>query len=240
MESMLTEISDPNVVLETITSQKSYLSLKPAEKETTAKDSIKKAMEVVKKAASTKTTTTKPERYLLTECSRVLRKEKVTLHAKDLGINSRTAMRWWKHYQETGKLAYEKWQRNLGLPNSLTPGHEQHIQQIIEKDSQLCADDIIDSLKQQFEDLKISKTQMNHYLRNNMLISIKKSTFDLMTRSSDNNLQTRYERFMKWKYSDLGYTKNCVFIDEAALRIGKQKKNLAGGKEQRAGNIIIE
>ncbi|EIE85195.1 hypothetical protein RO3G_09905 [Rhizopus delemar RA 99-880] len=48
-------------------SQKSYLSLKPAEKETTAKDSTKKAIEVVKKAATTKTTTTKPERYLLTE-----------------------------------------------------------------------------------------------------------------------------------------------------------------------------
>jgi hypothetical protein len=67
MEGMLTEISDPNIVLETITSQKSYLSLKPAEKETTAKDSTKKTIEVVKKAASTKTTTIKPERYLLTE-----------------------------------------------------------------------------------------------------------------------------------------------------------------------------
>ena len=42
MEGMLTEISDPNVVLETITSQKSYLSLKPAEKETTVKYSTKK------------------------------------------------------------------------------------------------------------------------------------------------------------------------------------------------------
>ena len=67
MEGMLTEISDSNVVLETITSQKSYLSLKPAEKQNSAKDSTKKAIKVVKKAASTKTTTTKPERYLLTE-----------------------------------------------------------------------------------------------------------------------------------------------------------------------------
>ncbi|EIE83510.1 hypothetical protein RO3G_08215 [Rhizopus delemar RA 99-880] len=67
MEGVLTEISDPNVVLETITSQKPYLSLKPAEKEATARDSTKKAIEAVKKAASTKTTTTKPERYLLTK-----------------------------------------------------------------------------------------------------------------------------------------------------------------------------
>jgi hypothetical protein len=67
MEGVLTEISDPNVILETITSQKPYLSLKSAEKETTAKDSTKKTIKVVKKAASTMTTTTKSERYLLTE-----------------------------------------------------------------------------------------------------------------------------------------------------------------------------
>jgi len=67
MKGVLTEISDSNVILETIMSQKSYLSLKPAEKETTAKYSTKKSIEVIRKAASTKTTTTKPERYLLTE-----------------------------------------------------------------------------------------------------------------------------------------------------------------------------
>jgi hypothetical protein len=66
----------------------------------------------------------------------------VTLHAKDLGINPRTAMRWWKHYQETGKVVYKTLQRNPGLSNSLTPENEQHIQQIVEKVSQLCADDI--------------------------------------------------------------------------------------------------
>ena len=57
-----------------------------------------------------------------------------------------------------------------------------------------------------------------------MLISIKKPTFDPMTRNFDNNLQTRYERFMKWKGSYLGYTKNCVFIDDTALKTAKQKK----------------
>jgi transposase len=99
---------------------------------------------------------------------------KVILHAKDIGINPCTAMRWWKYYQETGKVAYKKLQRSPGRSNSLTTEHEQRIQQIVEKDSQLCADDVIDSRKLQFEDLKISKSQINHYLRNNMLISIKK------------------------------------------------------------------
>jgi transposase len=53
---------------------------------------------------------------------------KVNLHARNLGINPRTAKRWWKYYQETGKVAYKKLQRNPGRPNSLTTEHEQLIQ----------------------------------------------------------------------------------------------------------------
>jgi hypothetical protein len=49
---------------------------------------------------------------------------KVALHAKDLGINPCTAMRWWKHYQETRKVVYKKLKRNPGRPNSLTSEHE--------------------------------------------------------------------------------------------------------------------
>lgn len=52
-----------------------------------------------------------------------------------------------------------------------------------------------------------------------MLISIKKPTFDPKVRNSDDNLQTRYEWFMKWKDSNLDYTNNCVFIDEAGFNI---------------------
>ena len=60
---------------------------------------------------------------------------------------------------------------------------------------------------------------MNHHLRSNMLIIIKKPTFNPKIRNSENNLQARYEWFMKWKDSDLDYTKNCVFIDEVGFNI---------------------
>jgi hypothetical protein len=54
-----------------------------------------------------------------------------------------------------------------------------------------------------------------------------------MTRNTDNNLQTRYEWFMQWKGSDLSYTNNCVFIDEAALKIAKQKKKKKKKKKKK-------
>ncbi|KAL4209487.1 hypothetical protein AB4K20DRAFT_1986380 [Rhizopus microsporus] len=50
---------------------------------------------------------------------------------------------------------------------------------------------IIDSLTLQFEDFQILKSQMTYHLRNR-LISIKTLTFDPKTRSSDDNLQTKY------------------------------------------------
>lgn len=49
------------------------------------------------------------------------------------------------------------------------------------------------SLTSQFENFKISKSQMNHRLRNNMLITIKKPTFDPKARNSKNILQTKCE-----------------------------------------------
>lgn len=52
-----------------------------------------------------------------------------------------------------------------------------------------------------------------------MLITVKKPTFEAEVRNSEANLQTRFEWFMKWKDTDLDYTNNCVFIDEAGFNI---------------------
>ncbi|KAI8879831.1 hypothetical protein K501DRAFT_276192 [Backusella circina FSU 941] len=170
--------------------------LKPTEKETPANNTIKKVVELTKpidngvyKDYNDQTREVFIDRMI----EGPMERGKVTLHAKDLGINPRTAMRWWKYHEETGEVAYKRSQRNSSRPNSFTPEHEQHIQQIVGKDSQLCTDNIIDSLTSQFENFKISKSQMNHHLRNNMLITIKKPTFDPKARNSENNLQTRYE-----------------------------------------------
>lgn len=60
---------------------------------------------------------------------------------------------------------------------------------------------------------------MNHHLRNNMFITVKRPTFEAKIRNSVDNLQTRYDWFMKWKDSDIDFDKNCVFIDKASFNI---------------------
>jgi hypothetical protein len=111
------------------------------------------------------------------------------------------------------------------------PKHEEYIQHLIDQDPQLFAEDIIESLVKQFEDFSISQSRLNHYLRNNIRITMKKPTFEAEIKNSVNNLNTGFEWFMKWKDTNIHYTKNCVFINEAGFNINmsavkKGKKQL--------------
>lgn len=116
-------------------------------------------------------------------------------------------------------MPYKLSKNNVGRPSTFTTEHETYIRELLDKDPQLYSEDIIGELSKEFIGFSISKTQLNHHLRNNMLVTIKKPTFEPEARNSTDNLETRYEWFMKWKDSDVDFTKNCVFIDEAGFHI---------------------
>lgn len=77
--------------------------------------------------------------------------------AKDLNINYRTALRWWKCYERTGEVAYKESEQNSGPKSSFTTEHNEYIKELLDNDSQLYSDDIINSLTERFEDSTISK-----------------------------------------------------------------------------------
>lgn len=149
--------------------------------------------------------------------------------ARDLNINYRTALRWWNQYKETEEIPYKKSEENSGPKSSFTTKHNEYMQGLLDNDPQLFSDDIMKSLAEQFEGFTISKSQLNNQLRNTMLITIKKPLFEPEIRNSSENMQTRFEWFMKWKNSDLDFTKNCVFIDEAGFHI--MRNNWARSKK---------
>ncbi|KAL0080036.1 hypothetical protein F4703DRAFT_1910283 [Phycomyces blakesleeanus] len=93
-----------------------------------------------------------------------------------------------KRGRETEKVPYKKLEKNLGRPSGFTGEPEQHIQKIVEKDPQLCAVEIIDSLTSKFEGFSISKSQINHHLKNNVFISVKNPTFEPNIKNSDKTL----------------------------------------------------
>lgn len=44
---------------------------------------------------------------------------------------------------------------------------------------------------------------------------IKKPVFESTDKNSPKNLQDRYDWYMMWKDTDIDFTKDCIFIDEA-------------------------
>ncbi len=76
---------------------------------------------------------------------------------------------------------------------------------------------------------------MSSYLKNVILVTVKKPTFEPGKRNSAENLNTRFEWFMKWKGTDLDFTKNCVFIDEAGFHI----KMRTIGLDQRLNHLPL-
>ncbi|KAG1474713.1 hypothetical protein G6F56_000181 [Rhizopus delemar] len=202
MEDVLTQIDDPNIILETITSQKTYLSVKRPEK--TVEKSSPKKQPKIKVPDSDKSYKNYSDFTRETFIDHMVKKPEerglVAKVANDLNINYRTALR-------------------CGPKSSFTTKHNEYLQGILDNDPQLFSDDIMKSLTEQFEGFTISKSQLSNHLRNTMPITIKKPLFEPEIRNSPENMETRFEWFMKWKDSNLDFTKNRVFIDEAGFHI---------------------
>ncbi|KAG0747001.1 hypothetical protein G6F57_007204 [Rhizopus arrhizus] len=178
MKDVLTQITDPNVVLEIIATQSSYLEARKSIEER----NVKKIDDVEPKAA------TKPKlkqnmyndysdntREVFIDRMLEIAEERgrIVRFAKELDVEPRTARRWWKRYQETNEVLYKLSKNNVDRPSSFTTEHETYIRELLDNDPQLYSEDIIGELSKEFMGFSISKTQLNHHLRNNMLVTIK-------------------------------------------------------------------
>ncbi|RCH80243.1 hypothetical protein CU097_002742 [Rhizopus azygosporus] len=221
MEDILSDVINPSIILENITSREKCLSVKRSEKmieEVSIKNQPRS--EKPKQASpynnySDFTRKTFIDRML----EQPVKRGVVSKVARDLNINYRTAVGWWHLYNETEDIAYKKSEQNSGSKSLFTTAHNEYINELLDNDPRLVSDDITGSLTKKSEDFTISKSQFNNHLRNTMFITIKKPVFEAEVRNSAENLQTRYEWFMKWKGSDLDYTRNCILIDEAGFNI---------------------
>jgi hypothetical protein len=63
----------------------------------------------------------------------------ITMFARELVIDPRTAERWWKSYKKTGEVPYKKSKINSDPKSSITAKHEEHIERLIDQDPQLFA-----------------------------------------------------------------------------------------------------
>ncbi|GAA5811900.1 hypothetical protein MFLAVUS_005347 [Mucor flavus] len=131
MEDVLIQIDDPNVILETITSQKTYLSVKRPEK--TVEESSPKKQPKVIVPYSDRSYKNYSDFTRETFIDRMIEKP-----------------------EERGLVA--KVAKNSGPKSSFTIKHNENLQGLLDKDHQLFSDDITESLTEQFEGFTISKS----------------------------------------------------------------------------------
>lgn len=67
----------------------------------------------------------------------------ITMFARELVIDPRTAERWQKSYKKIGEVPYKKSKINSGPKSSITAKHEEYIQRLIDQNPQPFAEDII-------------------------------------------------------------------------------------------------
>lgn len=105
MEDILTQITDPNIVLETITSQSSYLETRKSIEEKIMKKSDDIKPKAVTKPKSKRTAynnyNDKTREVLIDRMLESAEERgRIVRFAKELGIEPRTAQRWWERYQK--------------------------------------------------------------------------------------------------------------------------------------------
>ncbi|KAI9004282.1 hypothetical protein CLU79DRAFT_806797 [Phycomyces nitens] len=208
MEDVLTKVNDPNIVLETLTNQKTYLDQKPLEKLVVDKvtNGVKSENRTTTVSVYTNYSDKEREQFIdkMIECAQ--EKGAAARVARSMGINVRNAQRWWKHEMK-------------GRPSNFTEEHDSFLIELIDNDPQIIVSDIMEMLIVEFEGFSISNSQLNHHLKNDLCLTMKKTTLEAEARNSPENLQERFDWFMKWKDSDLDFTRNCVFIDETGFHV---------------------
>jgi hypothetical protein len=140
MEDILTHVDDPNIVLETIISQQTYLSVKRPKK-IAEEFSVRKQSKPSKLKPSVKLYSNYSNFTRETFIDRMLKNPQerrlVAKVARDLNINYHTVLRWWKYYEWTEEVAYKKFEENSGPKSSFTTEHNEYIKELLDNGSQL-------------------------------------------------------------------------------------------------------
>ncbi|GAA5807048.1 hypothetical protein MFLAVUS_000398 [Mucor flavus] len=154
VEDFLTQTDDPNIVLETITNRETYLSAKHPEK-ATGKPSVTKPLKYSNLTKPTKSYSIYSDTTRESFIDRMLEQPQecvlVAKVARELNVKYRTALNWWHIYEETEGVPYKNNEKNSGPKSSFTTEHNEYITKLLDNDPQIFADDIINSLTEQFE-----------------------------------------------------------------------------------------
>ncbi|CEI93947.1 hypothetical protein RMCBS344292_08171 [Rhizopus microsporus] len=149
--------------------------------------------------------------------------------ARQLGIHIRAAQRWVKHYYEDSESIFKK-KKKSGCKHILGEEHKQFLLNYIDENPSAVVSEVIESLIQNFIDLKVSRSTVYNFMTTECNFSIKQAQFQPVERNSEEKIQQRYDWVQNWQQTDLDFTTNCVFLDESAFHINL-KRGMAWSKK---------
>ncbi|KAG1050394.1 hypothetical protein G6F43_007324 [Rhizopus delemar] len=227
------EVDNEMYPIEKVTTFDSYIDLKPSEKE--AKERNNSSSEKIQK--DDEKSSYKHYKDIEKEQLFFLVEEKgmsVRAAAQKLNINVHTAQGW---VSKNNKDPQEYIQRSsgsgrpVGRPPVLTDEHMNFlIQWADENTDSVVLDDMRRALTEKFGNLQISRTGFYNFVREKCRITFKKAHLQPIERNTPEKIEERYEWVKRWMETDLDFTSNCVFIDEAAFHINL-KRNFSWSKE---------
>lgn len=98
--------------------------------------------------------------------------------AHSMGINVRNAQRWWKQYREDSTTPYKKSSEMKDRSSTFTDEHDSYLIGLIGGDLLIIMSDIMERLTEKFGGFNISNSQLNHHLKNDLCLTMKKATFE--------------------------------------------------------------
>lgn len=133
--------------------------------------------------------------------------------AKQLGIHVRTAQRWVKQYNTCPDSIFEDCEK-VGRKCILTEEHKATVVNFIDTNPSATVVEVTEHLLKQFTDLKVSRSTVYNFMRNECSLSLKKADFHSIERNSPKKIEERYNWVCKWENTDMNFLTNCVFLDE--------------------------
>lgn len=147
---------------------------------------------------------------------------KASAAARQLGIHFRAAQRWVKRYYEDPESIFEK-KNKSGRRRILGEENKQFLLNYIDGDPSAVVNEVVASLKQNFEGLNVSRRTVYNFMKTRCNLSIKQAQFHPVERNSEEKIQQRYNWVQKRQQTGLDFTTNCVFLDESAFDINLKR-----------------
>lgn len=153
-------------------------------------------------------------------------KNSVRAVALKLKLESRTVQRWYKAWKEGKEDALFK---PLGRPKAIEPegkldeDMKGFVTEYNKEYTYATMDQLTKELTEYFENLKLLKATLHHYMAGLWELSFKKANLEPIERNSPAKIQARVDWIEKWYSTEMDYMTNCVFIDETAFHVNLRR-----------------